>query len=334
MTSLVEELQRDALDSSVSVLDLLRKALVVATKLNIDEFKEWIERELKGYSGQETVPDYRNVVGEIKAYNPYNLFYGWIPCILPDDINQMVSKNALFQSISELQNLVEKSENFLYFSTPFQDILRECFESETNYSLKISTSQISRILERTKDIILKWSLQLEEDGILGDGMTFNKQEKSIASHKDYTYIIYANGDINMNENRSINLQSKGSVEFSGVLSSGDGDINQTIQNLSTPQSQDFFELIDKLKRLKELFETDTELSNDDKEMALEQIAVLENEAKNPDKQSSLKPVKLATAFLKGVTDNLTKTTVLVKSANELIPAISQLFHHIHQHIHL
>ena len=59
MTSLVEELQRDALDSSVSVLDLLRKALVVATKLNIDEFKEWIELELKGYSGQETVPDYR-----------------------------------------------------------------------------------------------------------------------------------------------------------------------------------------------------------------------------------------------------------------------------------
>jgi hypothetical protein len=53
MTSLVEELQRDALDSSVSVLDLLRKALVVATKLNIDEFKEWIELELKGYSDKK-----------------------------------------------------------------------------------------------------------------------------------------------------------------------------------------------------------------------------------------------------------------------------------------
>jgi hypothetical protein len=331
MTSLVEELQRDALDSSVSVLDLLRKALVVATKLNIDEFKEWIELELKGYSGQETVPDYRNVVGEIKAYHPYNLFYGWIPCILPDDINQMVSKNALFQSISELQNLVEKSENFLYVSTPFQDILRELFDSETNYSLKISTSQMSRILEHTKDIILKWSLQLEEDGILGDGMTFNKQEKSIASHKDYTYIIYANGDINMNEKRSINLQSKGNVEFNGVLASGDiaGDINQNIQNLQISQSQEFIQLIEKLKILKELFETDTELSNDDKEMALGQIAVLENEAKNPDKQSSLQPVKFATTFLKGVVSALPPTTILFKNVNELIPTITELFQHIH-----
>jgi hypothetical protein len=56
MTSLVEELQKDALNSSVSVLDLLRKALVVATKLNIDEFKEWIELELKGYSDKKRFP--------------------------------------------------------------------------------------------------------------------------------------------------------------------------------------------------------------------------------------------------------------------------------------
>lgn len=228
-----------------------------------------------------------------------------------------------------MQNIVEKSENFLYFSTPFQDILRECVESDTTYSLKISTSQVSRILDHTKDIILKWSLQLEEDGVLGDGMTFNKQEKNIASHQDYTNIIYAHGDIYMNEDRSISLKSKGNVQFNGVLSSGDGDINQSIQNLSTPQPQDFFELIDKLKKLKELFETDTELSNDDKEMALEQIAVLENEAKNPDKQSSLKPVKLATAALKGVASALPPTTILFKNINELIPTITELFHHIH-----
>jgi hypothetical protein len=193
---------------------------------------------------------------------------------------------------------------------------------------------MSRILEQTKDIILKWSLQLEEDGILGDGMTFNKQEKSIASHKDYTYIIYANGDINMNENRSINLQSKGNVEFNGVLASGDitGDIHQNIQDLQTSQSQEFIQLIEKLKILKELFETDTELSNDDKEMALEQIAVLENEAKNPDKQSSLKPVKLATTALKGVASALPTTTILFKNVNELIPTITELFQHIFQHI--
>jgi hypothetical protein len=329
MTSLVEELQRDALNSSVSVLDLLRKALVVATKLNIDEFKKWIDLELKGYSGQETVPDYRNLVGKIQAYN-HNPFSGYIPRVLSADIDQIVSKGSFFQSISELQNLVEKSGPFLYFSTPGTDFLRENGEFDI-YSLKISTSQVSGILEHTKDIILKWSLQLEEDGILGDGMTFNNQEKSIASHKNYTNIIYAHGDIYMNDNHSINLQSKGNVEFNGVLASGDiaGDIHQNIQDLQISQSQEVIQLIEKLKILKELFETETELSTDDKETALKQIAFLENEAKSSQKQSSLQPVKTAIAALKGVASALPPTTILFKNINELIPTITELFQHIH-----
>jgi hypothetical protein len=328
MTSLVEELQRDALNSSVSVLDLLRKALVVATKLNINEFKKWIEMELDGYSDKKTIPDYRHVVGQLRGYNPNR---GWIPCVLPVELDEIISKGSICQPISELQNLIEISENFLYLAIPSQDTLREIFDFHTNYALEINNPQVSRILEHTKNIILRWSLQLESDGILGDGMTFDNKEKSIASHKDYATIIYNNGDIKMSENRSINLQSKGNVEFNGVLASGDisGNIHQNTQNLQTSQSQEFIQLIEKLKILKELFENDTELSSDDKEMVLEQITVLENEAKNPDKQSSLKPVKFATTFLKGVTDNLPKTTVLVKSINELIPAITQLLHHIH-----
>jgi hypothetical protein len=344
MTSLVEELQRDALDSSVSVLDLLRKALVVATKLNIDEFKEWIELELKGYSDEKTIPDYRNVIGSLKWKN-YSFVYpnvDWVDVVTNDtDFLSIVSRRRIEKPISEIHDLIldKSTEDYVNFGfdNKVQDMLNQILKLDTKeYVLRITVLKIKQILHSVRTIILRWSLKLGEDGILGDGMTFNNEEKSIASHKNYTYIIYTNGDIKMNENRSINLQSKGNVQFNGVLASGDitGDIHQNIQDLQTSQSEEFIQLIEKLKILKELFETDTELSNDDKEMALEQIAVLENEAKNPDKQSSLKPVKLATAFLKGVTDNLTKTTVLVKSANELIPAISQLFHHIHQHIHL
>ena len=52
MSSLVLELQRDAIDPSVSPLNLLRKALIVARKLGIVEFQQWIELELNGYNGQ------------------------------------------------------------------------------------------------------------------------------------------------------------------------------------------------------------------------------------------------------------------------------------------
>lgn len=181
-----------------------------------------------------------------------------------------------------------------------------------------------------KDIILKWSLRLEKDGILGEGMTFSVQEKAIASQKDYTILIYNTGDINMTENRSINMQTKGNVSFNGVLASGDigGNVNPQINNISIPESQEFLKLIEKLKLLKELFEKETGIEADDKETALEQIAVLENEAKNPNNQTGLKPVKTAIAALKGVASGLPQATLLFKNCNELIPQIAELFQYI------
>ncbi|EFU43921.1 hypothetical protein PVOR_01910 [Paenibacillus vortex V453] len=55
MTSLVVELQRDALDSKVSIADLIKKAYVVARKLNIPDFQNWLQNEMnrvhwRGYS--------------------------------------------------------------------------------------------------------------------------------------------------------------------------------------------------------------------------------------------------------------------------------------------
>ena len=57
MSSLVVELQRHAMDSTASVPDLLRKALVVATKLWIVELRDWVQRESNGYNESDTVPE-------------------------------------------------------------------------------------------------------------------------------------------------------------------------------------------------------------------------------------------------------------------------------------
>ncbi|HIF5616173.1 TPA: hypothetical protein ACX3CR_004775, partial [Vibrio parahaemolyticus] len=63
---LVLELQRDALNKTVSVADLLRKALVVSKKLQIIEMEAWICNELRGYENIEAiVPDYRKIRGEV-----------------------------------------------------------------------------------------------------------------------------------------------------------------------------------------------------------------------------------------------------------------------------
>jgi len=43
MSSLVQELQQDALDNKVPVSTLLRKALVVASKLGISDADDWMK---------------------------------------------------------------------------------------------------------------------------------------------------------------------------------------------------------------------------------------------------------------------------------------------------
>lgn len=76
---IVIELQKQAIDTKSDVVSLLRKAYLVARKLDIKDFSEWINNELNGYTDYDKIPDYREIRGQVKAWNPY---HGWIPVII------------------------------------------------------------------------------------------------------------------------------------------------------------------------------------------------------------------------------------------------------------
>lgn len=76
MSSIVLEFQKELIDKNYDILQVLRKAHLIAFKLNLNEFDKWIQNELNGYKGEdENFPDYRQVKGTLKAKNPYR---GWI----------------------------------------------------------------------------------------------------------------------------------------------------------------------------------------------------------------------------------------------------------------
>ena len=99
MTSLVHELQRDALNSSSLVSDLLRKSLVVARKLSIKDFEEWIALELKGYLGKEEVPGYRLLSGQLKVWNPYRGFQPLTVSRSPEAAEQLSRAQLLLRLV-------------------------------------------------------------------------------------------------------------------------------------------------------------------------------------------------------------------------------------------
>lgn len=80
---IVLELQLDATNPEIKVVTLLRKAKIIASKLNQNKFINWVNNELNGYLDctRDDLPKYRFVQGEIKALNPY---HGWQPIYFLD----------------------------------------------------------------------------------------------------------------------------------------------------------------------------------------------------------------------------------------------------------
>ncbi|MFL4396276.1 hypothetical protein RJ729_15695 [Acinetobacter pittii] len=59
--SLLREIQDDAVNSNVKVSDLLRKCKILAYRLGNEDFKNWVDLELNGYSSNNLLPDYRKL---------------------------------------------------------------------------------------------------------------------------------------------------------------------------------------------------------------------------------------------------------------------------------
>jgi len=191
MSSIVLELQSDCLNNDKRVSGLLRKAKAVAAKLNLSDTIQWIEYETSGYPASVEIPDYREITGTPKALNPYH--GNWLPIVFAqhDDIQEMLSKQKLKDSVSELEHLMKsKGEIFIPFSPSQITTLSGALEIDpTQMGLFIGRVNIAGIIDAIRNKILDWSLRLEKIGILGSGLTFTNEEKEIAQSNNIVYNI-------------------------------------------------------------------------------------------------------------------------------------------------
>lgn len=66
-TSLIDQIERDALDDNVPVATTLRKCVVLGGKSGSEELRDWATRELKGYHGEDDLPSYRIVPAPLRV---------------------------------------------------------------------------------------------------------------------------------------------------------------------------------------------------------------------------------------------------------------------------
>lgn len=235
MSSLVLDLQKEAMDSEVETSGLLRKAYVVARKLKIKEFEEWIELELNGYIGIE-IPPYRRVRGQVKYLNPFHGYQDYLNG--NERLMELLSTRKLNNSISELEDLYKNGGTKpLLLPIPTEVKMSFVKQFKSNICpeyLFITTSTIKDILDAVKKIILDWALKLEEDGILGDDLQFTIREKEIAEEKSSKYnMIFNDSVVQVGEGNIQNVNQINLDEVSGLLT----DIKDSIRDLELDSDQ-------------------------------------------------------------------------------------------------
>lgn len=219
--SIVLKLQMLASDPNSDVEELLNKALLVASKLKI---KKWCQAELDGDFGKKC-PDYRMIKGQLKAVNPYR---GLIPFILPEEFDEAVTRIQMTDSIGQINNLL-KHQNVSYHwqlsNTQKEILMEECQQGSSKLEPKVvfQRSQLQAIVTKVRAIILKWSVELEEQGILGEGFKFTEKEKEVAMSVNNYHIQNMQGvvgnvsDSTINQNNLMNVYAKDFDSLAKVL---------------------------------------------------------------------------------------------------------------------
>lgn len=228
---IVLRFQRMALDNQSSTPDLLRTAKSIAVKLQLADVATWIDYELDGYPEDVTLPDYRITKGKLMGLNPIN---GPIPMSVSNTQHENMLRTVHIKApLTELARAYNDPEATMIFSFPteYSYQLQQNKPEFLRFPLiqQIGQSKMLNVVEKVRNRLLDWSLELEQQGILGENLQFSQQDKDKAP---------------MTVN---NFNFNGNINNTGVLGADNHDFAQ--QNILQVSVGDFDVLKNKLQAL-------------------------------------------------------------------------------------
>ena len=239
MTGIVLQLQMDCFNPEIPITELLRKALLVARKLQIKNAEEWILLEMNGYGSDDKVPAYRMLRGRVMGESPY---HGTRPIIFESKEEQeLFSAKANGQSIGEIQSLLANARpNDSFHLDIFHEVALKWmkkFQMQSLPFLHVQTSELSKIITSVHNRILDWSSQLEAQGIIGDGFSFSEKEKDAAKSVVFNIGTMVNSQIQHDVSDSTQTQSNAAADKAELL--------QIIEKLKDELTKGKFETLQK-----------------------------------------------------------------------------------------
>ncbi len=187
MTALVHELTTMAGDRTATTADLLRKATVVAHRLSVPEIADWLRAELKGYPEGSDLPDYRRLVATVQTF-PGEGGKKAIPSNQAESLDSLLQTAAKIDvrlSVSTIESLIHQGDKLFIYELP--QAVHVATQRLGNFSMVrfVNRAQYQNILDIVRTGVLDWALDLEERGIIGEGMSFTKEEKQVVQELHY-----------------------------------------------------------------------------------------------------------------------------------------------------
>lgn len=194
--SLIGEIIERSISNQTSLSELLRMVKVAAYRLNLPVLEDWVTKELNGYEGE--VPDYRRVKGQVVAKH---IYHGWRSVGGDGAMLDMLQERSLGSSVAQLEAMVHEAASAgnggtftLFFD---QSFIPKILGNDTAFveaiGTRFSVAIVSGILDRVRSKILDWAIEMDKNGIVGQGMTFTPKEKADAAQATTNIIL--NGSI-------------------------------------------------------------------------------------------------------------------------------------------
>lgn len=146
--------------------------------MGVKDLEEWLDSELNGYirDGGKVHP-YRIVKCELMGINS-----GQKSCHLPVKSAELELR-ALVHPICELEFWILKRADVHLSLPPALELkVNSQLLREMRLVQRIPIVTIHGIVERVRNVVLRWALNLEQQGILGENMSFTDQEKQQGQH--------------------------------------------------------------------------------------------------------------------------------------------------------
>lgn len=281
MSGLITEIQKACLDESVPVESLLRRVKLAATKLKLGSLESWVDNELNGYSGN--LPPHRILHGNPAGWNPY---HGWVPIQADESILAKALSTAMVgQGIGGLRDLISNGDGSLFhFPIPDEIVIelnKAMTASTARMVVQIPRGGIVGILDFVRNKVLDWTIEMERNGVVGEGFSFDPTEVQSAKAVMTTFNI---GKID---------------NFAGNMGTGNtsGDISLTAENITT--------IKETLQKLQEASSSLVEAGADDTLPDILKTAIIEAGKKAPDPGKLKNLTQDVRSALAGAAGNLT-----------------------------